>query len=158
MCNIMWLARIETEFSNRLRVLTLGLHYLEDIFRYLKIINIVLLLFQIVMRLREESYVHLFGYNFITFITMLSLAIWVVVLILLMYGDGSRHYYITTLKEIKKCKRIEGDTNKLRDYLHKERVIHSKCVRGVIYRKNRYLFNVTILVIAQLLIYCGQHN
>lgn len=160
MCNIMWLTRLETEYSDRIRVISLGLHYLSDIFKYLKYINILLLLGQIFLRIYEGYFdvVPLSGvcYKSLTFITILLLSLWVIDSLLLLYSDGSKHFYCSALKAVKRCKATEGDTNKLKEYLQREKMIHTRCVRGVIYRKNRYIFEVTFLIFCQLIIYYGQ--
>lgn len=157
MCNnVMWLTRIDTEYRDRLKVIVLGNAYLRDLFRYMRNINFALMFLQITLNFYisySGGTLHYISFP-LTFITILSLAIWTLVMLLILYSYGAKDFYCRSRRKIKECKDNKYRYSELSSFIKSERLIHRECVRRVVTRKYKIIAQVIFQIAIQLFIFC----
>lgn len=157
MCdNVMWIARIDTEYRDRLKVIVLGGAYLRDLFRYMRNINFVLMFLQIALNFYISYTGGILRYiSFpLTFITILSLAIWTLIMLLILYSYGAKDFYCRCRRKIKECRDNKYRYDELHNYIKSERLIHRECVHRVVRRKYKIITQVIFQITIQLIIFC----
>lgn len=158
MCSnvVVWLTKIDTEYRDRLKVIVLGGYYLRDLFKHMRNINFVLMFLQIALNVYITyigNSLHFISFP-LTFITILSLAVWTLVMLLILYSYGAKDFYCRSRRKIKECKENKFGYEDLAEYIKSERLIHGDCIHRVITRKYKIILQVIFQVTIQLIIFC----